>query len=149
MGMDRRDFLLSGTVLVSALAVHAQTKSAKLIVQVIYTGPGTVDESHKVYVVLWDTPDFVKENTSGIQPLAVKAVVSKSAVAQFDDVQKNPAYISMVYDPAGKWEGTTAPPVGSALGFYKKEPGTPAPIQLQPGKPTKISATFDDSFKMK
>ena len=36
--MDRRNFLLSGTVFVSALTARAQDKSAKLEVQVSYTG---------------------------------------------------------------------------------------------------------------
>jgi hypothetical protein len=147
--MDRRSFLVSGTVFASTLTALAQSESSKLVVQVSYTGSGTVDESHKVYVVLWDTPDFVKEDASGSQPIALKGVTAKSAAVQFDDVQKNPVYISMVYDPTGKWEGTTAPPAGASLGLFQKEPGTPAPIQLQPGKTAKISASFDDSFKMK
>ena len=146
--MERRTFLLSGMALASALAARAQGKGSKLTVQVSYTGSGTVDASHKVFVVLWDTPDFVKENASGA-PIAIKAATSKSAEAQFDDVQKNPVYVSMVYDPDGKWEATSAPPSGASLGLYAQEPGTPTPIQLQPGKTTKISATFDDSFKMK
>jgi hypothetical protein len=145
--MDRRSFLVSGTVF-SALTIRAQTESSKLVVQVSYTGSGIVDESHKVYVVLWDTPDFVKGDASS-QPITLKGVNSKSAAVQFDDVQKNPVYISMVYDPTGKWEGTTAPPTGASLGLFQKEPGIPAPIKLEPDKTTKISAAFDDSFKMK
>jgi hypothetical protein len=144
--MNRRNFLLFGMAFVCALA--AQGQSAKLTVEVSYTGSGTVNESHKVYVVLWDTPDFMNDGSTSM-PIAIKAVTSKSAAAQFDDVQKNPVFVSMVYDPAGKWEATSAPPAGSSLGLYAKEPGTPAPIQLQPGKTTTISATFDDSFKMK
>jgi hypothetical protein len=99
--------------------------------------------------VLWDTPDFAKENASGVMPIAVKGVTSKSAVAEFDDVQKNPVYVSIAYDPTGKWEANSPPPAGSSLGLYAKEPGTPAPIQLQPGKATKISVKLDDSHKMK
>ena len=145
--MNRRNFLLFGMAFMFALKAQ-QAQSSKLTVQVSYTGSGTVNESHKVYVVLWDTPDFVK-TSSAIEPIAIKAVTSKSAAAQFDDVQKNPVYVSMAYDPAGKWEATSPPPAGASLGLYAKEPGTPAAVQLQPGKTTKISATFDDSFKMK
>jgi hypothetical protein len=144
--MTRRTFVLSGAALVSALAAQAQTGSSKLIVQVSYTGSGKVDESHKVYVVLWDDPDFVKG--SAAMPIAAKSVTSKSAAAEFDNVEKNPVYVSMVYDPTGKWDAMSPPPTGSSLGLYGKEPGTPAPIQLQPGKTTTITATFDDSFKM-
>jgi hypothetical protein len=145
--MDRRNFLLSGTVFVSAMIARAQTESSKLEVQVSYMGSGTVDESHKVYVVLWDSPDFIKGDTGG-PPIGMKTVTSRSGVAQFSNIQKNPVYISMVYDPSGKWDGASAPPTGVSLGLYAKEPGTPAPIQLEAGKTTKISATFDDSIKM-
>jgi hypothetical protein len=144
--MTRRTFVLSGAALVSALAAQAQTGSSKLIVQVSYTGSGKVDESHKVYVVLWDDPDFVKG--SAAMPIAAKSVTSKSAAAEFDNVEKNPVYVSMVYDPTGKWDAMSPPPTGSSLGLYGKEPGTPAPIQLQPGKTTTITPKFDDSSKM-
>jgi len=146
--MDRRDFLLSGTVLVSTLTVGAQDKKSKLEVQVSYTGSGAVDESHKVYVVLWDNPNFITEE-AGAPPIELKGVVSKSAAVQFSDVQASPVYVSMVYDPSGKWDATSPPPPGSSLGVYAIEPGKPAPIPLEPGKTAKISATFDDSYKMK
>jgi hypothetical protein len=57
--MNRRNFLLFGMAFMFALKAQ-QAQSSKLTVQVSYTGSGTVNESHKVYVVLWDTPDFVK-----------------------------------------------------------------------------------------
>jgi hypothetical protein len=141
-----RTFVLFSAVLVSALAVHSQTGSSKLTVRVSYTGSGPVDESHKVHVVLWDTPDFVKG--SAAMPIAIKTITSKSATAEFDNVERNPVYVSMVYDPAGKWDAMSPPPSGSSLGLYAKEPGTPDPIQLQPGKTTTITAKFDDSSKM-
>jgi hypothetical protein len=147
MAMDRRSFLLSGTVFVSALTARAQDKNSKLEVQVTYKGSGAVDESHKVYVVLWDNPEFIKEG-AGAPPIDIKGVSSKSAAVQFDGVQKSPVYVSMVYDPSGKWDAASAPPSGSSLGIYAKEPGTPAPVQIEAGKATKISASFDDSFKM-
>jgi hypothetical protein len=148
--MNRRNLLFSGMMAFAfAFAAAAQTESSKLTAQISYTGSGTVDDSHKVYVVLWDTPDFMKDDASGIMPIDVKAITSKSAAAQFDDVKKNPVYVSMVYDPSGKWEATSAPPAGSSLGLYQRDPGSPAPIRLQPGKTNQISATFDDSYKMK
>ena len=143
--MKRRSFVLSGAALVSALAANAQTGSSKLMVQVSYTGSGKVDESHKIYVVLWDNPDFVR--SSAAPPIVVKGVTSKSAMAEFDDIQKNPVYVSKAYDPTGKWDAMSPPPNGSSLGLYAKEPGTPSPVQLQPGKTTTISAKFDDSNK--
>lgn len=146
--MDRRTFLVSGTVFVSVLTGRAQAESSELEVQVSYTGSGTVDESHKVYVVLWDNPNFVTED-AGAPPIDLRGVSSKSASVQFVEIQKNPVYVSMVYDPSGKWDAESPPPAGSSLGFYAKEPGKPAPVQIEPGKTAKISAAFDDSFKMR
>ena len=147
--MNRRNFMLAGTALFSAMAANAESKGAKLTVHVTYTGSGTVDQSHKIYVVLWDSPDFVKTSGGSMEPLAVMPVTSKSGVARFDDVQKNPVYISVAYDPTGAWEAKSEPPIGASLGLYAKQPGVPAPIQLQPGKTTTISVTLDDSFKKK
>jgi hypothetical protein len=97
--------------------------------------------------MLWDTPDFVTGNSSAA-PIASTTIASKSDMAHFDDLQKNPVYLSMVYDPSGKWDAASPPPPGSSVGLYSTEPGVPAPIKLEPGKTTKISATLDDSFKM-
>ncbi len=145
----KRILVLAGTAaILFAFAGSAQTGNSNLAVDVSYTGAGTVDGSHKIYVALWDTPDFLKDSSS-VMPIEVKAVTSKSATAQFDNVSKNPVYVSMAYDPTGKWEAMSPPPSGSSLGVYSKEPGTPAPVQLQPGKTTNIAATFDDSIKMK
>jgi hypothetical protein len=142
--MKRRTFILSGAALVSAMA--AETDAAKLVVQVSYSGSGTVDGSHKVYVVLWDNAGFTKGATS--EPIAVAGVASKAGAAEFEGLDKNPVFVSMVYDPTGKWDAMSPPPPGSSLGMYSKDPGTPAPVELKPGKTTTIRAAFDDSQKM-
>jgi hypothetical protein len=146
--MDRRNFLLSGTAFVSALSIQPQDKSSNLEVHVSYTGAGTVDKSHKVYVVLWDNPNFITEE-AGAPPIGLQGVSTKSATVQFDGVQKSPLYVSMVYDPTGQWDAASPPPAGSSLGVYAIEPGKPAPITIEAGKTVKISATFDDSSKVK
>jgi hypothetical protein len=143
--MNRRYFVLCGLIFASALAAEAQ--SFKLDVAVNYTGSGTVDESHKIYVAVWDSPDFMKGDSGG-PPIVMKPVTSKSEVAHFDDLSKSPVYVSMLYDPSGKWDAASMPPSGSSVGLYSTEPGTPAPIRLEPGKTTKISAALDDSQKL-
>ena len=120
-------------------------KGGELQVHATYTGSGAVDSQHKLYVVLWDTPDFPKN--MGALPIAVKPTVSNDATVKFDNVVKTPVYVSLAFDPTGKWEARTAPPAGTSLGLYAKVPGTPAPVEMAPGKITKISATLDDSFK--
>jgi hypothetical protein len=151
--MKRRLFMLFGATGLSFLAAFAQNssdathKGGTLQVHVSYSGAGAVDQSHKIYVALWDSPDFVKPSGGGSRPFAVASLSSKTGTVNFEDVEKNPVYVSMAYDPSGNWKGDTEPPIGTVLGLYSKEPGTPAPVQLESGKVTKITAKLDDSFK--
>ncbi len=142
---------MGSTAAASYLAVRGATGSAdgaSLEVHVAYNGSGNVDESHKLYVAVWDIPDFVKESGAALKPIASARIMSKSGAATFDNLQKSPVYISMAYDASGKWTDPTAdPPSGTSLGVYGKEPGVPAPIDLQPGKTTKVFAELDDSFQ--
>jgi hypothetical protein len=145
--MKRRSFLLCVIMLLPLVGVFAQTpKPTILEVHVTYTGAGTVDESHKLFVTLWDTPDFAKQDAAGIAPIATMPITSKSGTATFADIQKNPVYVSLGYDPTGKWDAQSEPPSGTSLGLYSTEPGVPAPLPLEPGKTTKVSATLDDSY---
>jgi len=146
---NRRSFIASGFLVsfLSAATKASAGKGSTLQVHVAYTGAGTVDDAHKLYVSLWDTPDFAKEGSSATTPIALKFVAAKSAVAEFTDLDKNPVYVGMVFDPTGKWDAQSDPPSGTSLGLYSTEPGVPAPVQLDPAKTTKISATLDDSYK--
>lgn len=127
--------------------MEAKASGATLKVNVNYTGSGTVDPDHRIFVVLWDSPDFVKEGNHSMRPFAVEPVTSKSATATFHDVQRNPVYVSVAHNPAGKWDAKREPPAGVSLGLYAKEPGTPSAITLKPGKSTTVTVTFDDSVK--
>lgn len=122
-------------------------KGATLQAHITYTGNGVINQAHKIYVVLWSSPDFVKPTATDAMPFAITSIASKSATATFQDVRQNPVYLSMAYDPTGKWDGKTAPPVGASLGLYSTEPGTPAPIQLHSAKPTDVSVALDDSYQ--
>lgn len=131
-------------VLVTAAAL-AQTGADRRTIQVdvTYTGTGTVDSSHKIYVALWESADL----TSG-PPAAVQSVASKKGRATFSNVQKVPAYVTTAYDPTGRWDAQTPPPSGSSLGMYSKKLPNPEPIDVAPGKATTVAITFDDSVKV-
>jgi hypothetical protein len=149
--MTRREFLPTAIIATSLVSlsrsVAADSNSSTLEVHITYTGSGTVDDSHKLNVALWDTPDFVKPGGNPTMPIGSAQVTSKSGTATFKDIQKNPVFVSMGYDPTGKWDQQSDPPAGTSLGVYGKEPGVPDPIKLVPGMTTKISATLDDSYK--
>lgn len=143
----RRGFVCSVLYGAAGLASAADVQKAWLAVKVNYTGPGPVDAGHKIFVAMWDTSDFTKK--PGLRPLEVKSVQANGQAVQFEGIKKNPVFISLVYDPAGKWNANTDPPAGAVLGLYMSEPGIPAPIQLKPGQTTKLAVSFDDSSKQK
>lgn len=143
-----------GLFLLGLLAVgmqQAKSQESKgggaLQVHVNYTGSGTVDATHKLYVVLWDSPDFVSGGQ--VMPVEIKPVTSKDATAIFASVAKSPAYVSAVFDPTGGWDGQSGPPpTGASLGLYSKTPGKPEPVDAGEGKKAAITLSFDDSMKM-
>ena len=140
-------FVISLAALTSPPAKGQESKGATLEVKVNYTGTGTVDEKHKIYVVLWDTPEFI--NGGGTMPIQLVPVTSKNGTAVFTGVSKSPAYISAAFDPNGQWDGQSGPPpTGSSLGIYSKTAGKPEPIAAEPGKKAGVEMTFDDTVKM-
>ena len=141
----RRLFVICGVLLLGALTTSAQ-QGLTLQVQLRYTGSGTVDETHKIFVALWDAPGFTK---NGGPPVAVKSATSKNGVVTFSGVQKVPAYVSAAYDPTGQWDGQSGPPPsGASLGMYSTAPPKPDPIEITPGKIAKVTITFEDTRKV-
>jgi hypothetical protein len=131
-------------------AAPSQTEKAPervLKVKVSYTGAGSVDEKHQIFVALWDSPDFMT-GVGGI-PIATAATSAKDGTVTFDRVTKSPVYASTAYDPKGSWDGQSGPPPsGSSLGVYSKTPGKPEPIDVPTGKTIQVEISFDDSYKM-
>jgi hypothetical protein len=143
--MTKRICCTLGVFALFAVCALAQTNANKRTIQVDidYTGRGTVDANHRVFVALWDSSDM-----SGGPPVAVLSVNSKKGAVTFSDVQKVPAYVSAAYDPTGAWDAQSPPPSGTSLGMYSKNPPNPAPVDVAPGKTVKIAITFDDSAKV-
>jgi hypothetical protein len=143
--VSKRLFFTLGVFALFAVCALAQTSANKRTIQVDinYTGSGTVDANHRVYVALWDSSDM----SSG-PPVAVLSVNSKKGAVTFSDVQRVPAYVSAAFDPTGVWDAQSPPPSGASLGMYSKNPPSPAPIDVAPGKMVKVAVTFDDSAKV-
>jgi hypothetical protein len=150
--MMKRLSITLGLFALLASGVVAQTTTDKRTIQVDinYTGAGTVDASHKIYVALWDSSDM-----NAAPPVAVQSLDSKKGTVTFSDVQKVPAYVSTAYDPTGAWNAQSPPPSGSSLGLYSKNPPkaytptpNPEPIDVAAGKTVKVTITFNDSIKV-
>ena len=132
----------------TCLQTFAQENKAGPViqVQVNYTGTGTVDEKHKIFVALWDSPDFTQ---GGVMPVSLQSTDSKNGTLTFSNVQSNPAYLSAVYDPTGGWDGASGPPTsGASLGLCSKTPGQPEAVKAAPGETVKVTLAFDDKAKM-
>jgi uncharacterized protein (DUF2141 family) len=129
-----------------ASLLAAQNKADKsLTVTVNYTGSGTVDESHKLFVFVFDTPDFIQGN--GV-PIAGQSATQKSQKVTFPNLSPDTVYLVAVFDPTGGYDGKSGPPPsGSPTGLYG-DGGSPAPVKLESGKTAQVTITFDDSFKM-
>ena len=138
----KRLSVLFGVLLAGASIASAQ-QGLTLQVQLHYTGSGTVDATHKIFVALWESADF----NSG-PPAEVKSAASKNGMVTFSDVKKLPAYVSAAYDPSGRWDASGPPPTGASLGMYTKAPPKPEPIAITPGKASKVTLSFDDAAKV-
>src|SRR5438552_14946318 len=126
---------LCAALLLCTLTAAAQ-QDLTLQVELHYTGSGTVNKSHRIFVLLWDSPGFLDNS---VPPVDVKVATSKNGIVTFSYVHKVPAYVSVAYDPAGQWDAryivdAGPPPSGSSLGMYSKTPPKPEPINIERGK---------------
>jgi hypothetical protein len=140
--MTKRLCILLGASLLATVLADAQA-GRTIQVDVVYSGSGKVDASHKIYVALWDSANF-----DGGPPVDVQSLEAKTGTVAFKNVQTVPAYVSAAYDPSGKWDAQSPPPSGSSLGMHSTKPPTPDPIDVAPGKTVKVKLTFDDSNKV-
>jgi hypothetical protein len=140
-----RSFAVSLVAL--ALLANAQTKPDRTLhVKLNYTGAGKVDQNHKIFVFLFDSPDFMQGNG---MPIANQSTTAKDGTVTFSGLSAATVYVAAAFDPKGEYDGMSGPPPsGSSMGLYSKEPGTPAPVSLEAGKTAQIDLPFDDTAKM-
>lgn len=142
-------FGMLGAVCVAAAATQAKTeeKTARtLTVKVNYTGAGTVDDKHRIFLFVFDSPDFVQGNA---MPIGGTSASSKTESVEITGLNASPVYVVASYTPDGSYDGQSGPPpAGSSLGMYSKTPGTPEPVKIEPGKAASIELAFDDNYKM-
>lgn len=117
-----------------------------LKVNVHYTGSIPVDDTHKVFVFLFSSTEFMQGNGS---PIATQATALKDDTLTFSDLTDSPVYLAVVIDPSGTYNAQSQPPAGSSTAVYGKEPNVPDPINIEPGKTSEISITFDDTHRMR
>jgi hypothetical protein len=111
-------------------------------VTVNYTGKGEVDDSHRLWVWLFDSPNI----GAGSMPIAETSIDKNGGVAAFDGITAPQVWIAVAYDARGGFTGMAPPPSGSPASTYGIASG--APEAVTPGDKGEVTFTFDDSFKM-
>lgn len=138
--------LLLGMLVKASSQAKPETKTRTLNVKLNYTGAGTVDEKHKIFVFLFDSPDFMQ---GGAMPIGMSAGTSKNGTVTFADLTASPVYVATCYDPSGSYDGQSGPPPsGASMGLYSKSPGKPEPVEVEAGKTATVDLPFDDTTKM-
>ena len=111
-------------------------------VKVTYTGQGNVDQTHQLWIWLFDTPDI----GPGAMPVAQLSLAQNGGAVTFSEVGAAKVWIAAAYDEKGGSTGEGPPASGSPIGVYTT--GTPAPAPVTPGAPGEVLLTFNDSLRM-
>ena len=121
-------------------------ETGKLAVSVEYTGKGTVDNDHHLWIWAFDNPD--SSTWADTTPLAVGTVSENGTTYKFSALPKQ-VYLAAAYDEKGGYDGTAgAPPSGTPVAVYGATAGGPAGAVTTGGDDATLKFTFDDSFRM-
>jgi hypothetical protein len=147
----KRAVLAGAAILVlAAAAPRAQQAPApdpytgKLQVVVDYTGAGTVDADHGVWIWVFDTPNISTDSS----PIGTGVVKANKTGYKFSMLPKT-VYLAVAYDDKGGYDGTAAaPPTGTPIRIFGVTgPGTTA-TPVTTGDDATTTVTFDDSVRM-
>jgi hypothetical protein len=118
--------------------------SGRLAVSVRYTGRGEVDQDHRIWIWLFDTPDITPDSN----PLAIGQLSDNGGTYKYTGLPKE-VYVAMAYDEKGGYDGTTGPPPqGTPVVIYGAASGSGAAAVKTGGDEAKLETSFDDSVRM-
>lgn len=121
-------------------AAHVMAQADGIAVTVKYTGKGDVDDSHRLWIWLFDTPEI----GAGSIPVAELSLSKNGDTASFSGVAAKQVWIAVAFDEQGGFAGMAPPPSGSPVGVHSEGGGPPSPVT--PG--ARVTVTFDDSQRM-
>ena len=140
--------VLALTLITGSGAGRAQDKPSEspgtreVSVTVTYTGKGKVDESHELWVYLFDHPEISGQS----EPLAIQPIRKSGGTTTFKSVTADPVYIGVAYDEKGDFDAAGEPPVGTPVVIHAKEGKT---IPVKPGPEAKVKISFDETVRWK
>ena len=132
------------TVTVSSVQpamVFLSSQGGDFAATVTYTGKGKVDDTHEIWVFLFETPNI----DASSQPIAVESITKSGGTATFKGITPERVYMAVTYDEKVDYNGK-GPPFGLPKRMYSKDGKTNDPIT--PGPKGKVKLTFDDSSRL-
>jgi hypothetical protein len=121
-------------------APAAQPATATLTVTATYTGPGPVDESHPIWVFVFDTDSIAPD----ARPVAWKSISKNGASVTLEAT--GTVYVRTAYAEQAGYDPTAARPTGFPIGMFTKDGKTATAVTVAPG--TKVTVTFDDRVRL-
>ena len=135
--------LLAAVALAAGLSAAPALRAGDLTVTASYTGKGAVDDTHEIWVFLFDSPQV----TAASQPITSMTIKKSGGSVTFKNVAQDTVYVMLAYDVKGDYDGTAGPPPpGSPIGSYSTDGKVPSPVKPGPG--ATVKATFDGSRRM-
>jgi hypothetical protein len=142
---------LTSLAIVAAIGVAelaAQTKPAAktdgVNVTVKYTGKGTVDAGHRIWVWLFDTPQI----GPGAIPIAEQSFEKNGGTATFPNPAAKEVYVAVAFDEAGGFAGQAPPPPGSPIAIYGAKGPNDPPVAVTPGPKGSVTVILTDAARM-
>ena len=134
--------IAAAAVVMNAAPLGAE-QDTRVSVTVKYTGAGTVDDTHRIWVWLFDNPNIAE----GSIPIDEKSTSKNGDTLTFISSAKQ-VYVAIAYDEKGGFFGQAPPPPGSPVAMYGVDAKNATPLPVTPGPAGAISVTFDDSQRM-
>jgi hypothetical protein len=125
-------------------AQETPAESGSLAVTIEYTGKGTVDATHRIWIWVFDSPNITAES----MPVAVGSLGENGGTQKFSGLPKE-VYLAMAFDEKGGYDGSAGPPPpGTPIAIHGSVPGGSAAPVATGGESTVLEASFDDSVRM-
>lgn len=124
------------------VAAAPDSAAGTVSITVTYMGQGTVDDNHRLWIWLFDSPEI----GPGSMPIREAFVATSGASTTIEGLSDGPVWIAVAYDARGGSPGNQPPASGSPLGIHAGSDGRPAAVSTTSG--VAVTIRFDDSQRM-
>ena len=123
-------------------AAPAGDAAGAVTVTVRYTGQGTVDDGHRLWIWLFDSPDI----GPGSMPIHEAFLATNGGSTTIEGLGPDRVWIAVAYDQRGGSAGNAPPASGSPVGIHAGADGRPIAVDTRERATALV--TFDDSVRM-